>query len=434
MTQSTSLRALLAKDRNFRWLLGGAIVSAMGDQFSLIALPWLVLQVSGDTLALGVVLATMSIPRALFVLLGGALVDRHSARRVLLIAQGANMLLLFGLAGLVLSGMLQLWMIYVFALGIGVSTAFSIPSGSAIVPQVVASADLPVANRAMMGVMQLSLFVGPSLAGVLIALFSDGASAGAGQTRGIGLAFLFDGASFALSVLALTRLAMGARSSDRPPQRASMIQTIAEGVRYVVRDGKLATSFVYGSAIAFCASGPIQVAMPVLAGQLTQGASAFGILVGAFGAGSILGTIVSGARPNFRAGNVGRTMLLIDFIIGALFMGFGQINALWQGAAILLGCGTLFGYLQSIVYNWTQQRVQPQMLGRVMSVIMFMMMVITPLSTAVSGALLRSVAPGTLFAASGALVIVIVLIAMLATSMPTLSDLSAEPPAGEPQA
>jgi hypothetical protein len=74
------------------------------------------------------------------------------------------------------------------------------------------------------------------------------------------------------------------------------------------------------------------------------------------------------------------------------------------------------------------------MLGRVMSVIMFMMMVITPLSTAVSGALLRSISPGLLFAASGALVIVIVLVALLATSMPTLSDLAAGQSAGEPQA
>jgi MFS family permease len=96
----------LFKDSNFRWMTGGAFLSMLGDQFTLIALPWLVLQMTDDTLVLGTVLALISIPRALFILIGGALVDRHSPKRVLMVSKYVNLVLLATLAGLVLAGML----------------------------------------------------------------------------------------------------------------------------------------------------------------------------------------------------------------------------------------------------------------------------------------------------------------------------------------
>ena len=82
----------LLRHAGFRWLLAGSLVSTLGDQFTLIALPWLVLQLSGDPLALGLVLAVMSVPRAILILVGGALVDRHSPRTVLLVSKLAQVL------------------------------------------------------------------------------------------------------------------------------------------------------------------------------------------------------------------------------------------------------------------------------------------------------------------------------------------------------
>jgi hypothetical protein len=73
MSDPKSLRSTLLRDRNFRWLLSGGIVSGLGDQFTMIALPWLVLTMTGDPLALGLVIATMSVPRALFMLVGDAM-------------------------------------------------------------------------------------------------------------------------------------------------------------------------------------------------------------------------------------------------------------------------------------------------------------------------------------------------------------------------
>jgi MFS family permease len=102
-------RSHLLHDRNFRWLISGSALTMLGDQFTLIALPWLVLRMTADTMVLGTVLALISVPRALFILVGGALVDRHSPKQVLMLTKYVNTLLLGLLAGLVLSGGLALW-------------------------------------------------------------------------------------------------------------------------------------------------------------------------------------------------------------------------------------------------------------------------------------------------------------------------------------
>ena len=101
MPPDADTRAALLRNPNFRWMTGGALLSMLGDQFTLIALPWLVLQMTGDTLVLGTVLALVSVPRALFILIGGALVDRHSPKQVLMITKYVNLVLLAVLAGLV---------------------------------------------------------------------------------------------------------------------------------------------------------------------------------------------------------------------------------------------------------------------------------------------------------------------------------------------
>src|ERR1700704_2604588 len=79
--------------RNFRLLWIGESISLLGDQFYMIALPWLVLQITGSALALGTVMALAAIPRALFMLLGGALVDRFSPRLVMIVSNFLRLVL-----------------------------------------------------------------------------------------------------------------------------------------------------------------------------------------------------------------------------------------------------------------------------------------------------------------------------------------------------
>jgi MFS family permease len=480
-TGTSPPRHALLRDRNVAWLMGGSIVSLLGDQFTLVALPWLVLRMTGDTLVLGTVLALLGIPRALFILIGGAVVDRHSPKQVLMLSKHANTVLLGTLALLVLFGHLTLPLVYALALGIGLSTAFSIPAATSMLPRVVAPQQLPAANGLMMGLRQLSFFVGPLLAGALIAWSGDGRAGSIGSAhdaQGLALAFGLDALSFVLSALTLSRVrakALPARAhqasagplpsglstrsaggggtpppgapcpqasagplpsglSTRPaggggmpppgaPHPQAMFAAVAEGLRTFWRDRALRSCLLYWSAVALLVTGPVQIALPVLASSRPAlGAAAFGGLLSAYGAGTLAGMLVSGARPHLRVVNLGMSILLVDALVGLLFMPMGRITTLWQGAALLASIGVLGGYMQVTVFTWIQRRVAPALLGRAMSVFMFIYMGLAPLSSAATGWLLRSISLPTLFMSAGAALVGLVLLALVGSSMRQVTD------------
>lgn len=424
-------RAALLRDRNFVWLMAGAIISMLGDQFTLVALPWLVLRMTGDTLVLGTVLGLLSLPRALFILIGGAVVDRHSPKKVLMVTKYVNTVLLGALAVLVLSGGLSLWVVYALALAIGLATAFSIPSATSMLPHVMPRAQLPAANGVMMGVRQFSMFLGPLLAGVLIALFGDGApgSAAAGvvtDARGLSVAFGLDALSFLLSAwtLAQVRLRPPGPVATLTPAPASqpVLAAVAAGLRHLWQDRDMRLCFLYWGVVAVLITGPVQIAMPVLATTLNLGAAALGILLGVHGAGTMVGMAVSGARPGLRLGTLGMTMLAVDAVVGLLFMPMGLISATWQGAVLLGVIGVLGGFMQVSIFTWLQRRTPPALMGRVMSMFMFIFLGLAPLSGAFTGWLMRFITLPQLFLGCGGLLTCVALAALVASPVRQVRD------------
>ncbi|MDC8760723.1 MFS transporter [Janthinobacterium fluminis] len=421
MSGHPTAAAPLMREANFRWLLAGAVISMLGDQFSVIALPWLVLKMTGDSLTLGLVIALMSVPRAVFILAGGALVDRHSPRRVLMLSKHANAILLGALAALLLCGQLTLPLVYALALGIGLASAFGIPSATALLPQVAAPHQLHQANGIMLGLRQLSLLAGPLLAGLLIALAGRGdAAAGPADARGLGLAFAFDCLTFVLSAWTLSKVRTARAAAPERPQ--AIWRAVGAGLAMVWRDRALRTCLLYWAAVSLLVTGPLQVALPVLASERLHGAAALGLLLGAHGAGTLLGMAASGVGGGLRIGSFGSTLLLIDAIVGALLMPLGRIDAAWQGALLLALVGALAGFMQIAVYTWIQRRVPPAMLGRAMSIFMFIFMGLAPLSAAAAGWLMQSLTLAQLFAGGGAMLIALTLLTFALTPMRGVTD------------
>lgn len=414
-------RRELFGNANFRWLLGGGLLSMLGDQFTLLALPWLVMSLSNDPLVLGTVLALGSLPRALFILVGGALVDRHSPKTVLLLTKWINFGLLALLAGLTAHGGLTLPLVYALALAIGLATAFSYPAGSAILPQAVPAALIQPANGVLMGARQLVLLLGPVLAGLLV----TGGGGPALQGQGLAMAFGFDAVSFAISAWTLSRVHTAPREAhDAQP----VLGAIAESMRACWQDRELRALFLYFAAIAFFVGGPIQVALPVLAAErLPGGAAALGVMLAAHGLGALAGMAVSGLRPQWRLATLGGTVLLIDAIAGGVFLLFGHVHAAWQGALLLLPLGALGGFVQVAVYSWLQRRIPPQMLGRSMALFMFIVMGLAPLASAAAGAALRVLDVTELFTAASLCLLAVVTLGALLTPIRQIAYLEAPP-------
>jgi len=420
-------RQALFKDRNFNWLTAGAVLSMLGDQFTLVALPWLVLKMSGDPMVLGTVIAMIGVPRAAFLLIGGALVDRHSPKQVLMVTKHVNTVLLGALALLVWTSALTLPILYLLALGIGLATAFSVPSASSMLPRVVAPSQLPAANGLMLGLRQATFFLGPLLAGVLFALSSGRAAPGQIADAGaLAVAFGFDALSFAVSAWTLAKVVQ--RPLDAKPSAGqAVLAAVAEGLKSFWRDRPLRTCLLYWSAVAVLITGPIQIALPLLADSIpTLGAAALASMLAAHGAGTLLGMAVAGRHPNLRVGSLGLTMLAFDAIVALLFMPMGLITASWQGVGLLLAIGLLGGFMQVAVFTWVQRRVAPAMLGRAMSLFMFIFLGLAPLSAAVTGWLMRGIALQHLFLGCGAALLAVVALALLGSPMRQVTETPAE--------
>jgi hypothetical protein len=419
-------------NRNFRLLFGGSTISMLGDQFTLVALPWLVLKLTGDPAALGIVLATMALPRAAFMLIGGAVVDRLSPRKVLLAARGSNALLVALLATLVLLGGIHMWLVYLIALGIGLSTAFAYPAGSAILPQLVKPEQLQPGNALFMGMRQLSMFIGPALAGVVISIGSHGAHApGLQDAGGLGLAFGIDAISFAFSLCALLLVRI---HSDFHPKTVvgGVLSNVASGVRAIWADLPLRAFILYAAVVSVFIGGPLQVGLPVLADtRMDLGAASLGILMTANGGGMLLGSALSGLVGRFVRGRLGLMVLGIDSLVGLILATLALVHSTVGGAVLLVGTGVLGGIAQIAIVSWIQRRVAPEMMGRTMSVLMFTFMGLGPLSAALAGSLLKVISLPALFVGAGLLLTAIALSCMTSGALRSIGAARVEAaPAG----
>lgn len=408
------------REPNLRWLMAGSVLSLVGDQFTLIALPWLVLQVTGDALALGFVIALMSVPRAVFILLGGALVDRYSPQRVMMLSKYASAVLLGLLATLTWRGQATLPAIYALAFGIGLAQAFGMPSGTAMLPRAVPAALLPAANGMLMGLRQLSMLAGPLLAALLLAM-SSGPPGGAVDLRTLALAFALDCASFVLSAFTLARVRMLPAPGDAGSAHEPVLRAVGSGLAMVWRDVPLRTCFLYWGLVSLFVGGSLQVALPLLASATLHSAPAYGVLMGLHGAGTLLGMAASPLMGKLKGVPFGALLLAGDAVAGLLLTPLGAIDSTWQGGALLVPLGILAGFLQVAIFTWIQRRVPAHMLGRAMSIFLFIFMGLAPLSAAVTGWLLQHMSLATLFAACGGILVACATLAWLWTPMRTVA-------------
>jgi MFS family permease len=417
------------KGREYRLLWIGQAVSHLGDQFHLIALPWLVLTLTHDPFQLGLVLALAGIPRAAVMLIGGAFADRHSPRVIMLVSDALRFVIAGALAVSILTGSVQLWMVYALAAGFGVVSGFFMPAAEASLPRLLEDKQLEAGNALMMGADQLMSFVGPALAGVVIALFgaSHVAGATAGSLTGVGVAFGVDALSFAVSaaMLALMHALPALAAGDG----AHPLAAVAAGLRFTFRRPVFLWMLGLIAGVNLLLIGPLMVGIPVLAQtRFTQGAAAFGMLMAAFGLGSLAGMIAAGTlpRPSSRSFSALIVVLFVGFglVIGALAF----ITSAWVGAALLALLGVGDGYVAVTLMTTVQRVTPPAMLGRVMSLLMLAMLGVQPISTAVSGAVI-GLGADVLFAGCGAGVLAIAFVAWAFRRSWSLQALEAGGPA-----
>lgn len=304
----------LLKQRNFALLWAGQLLSLTGDWVLRIALPFYVYEVTGSTLATGLMFIVETLPPLLFGSFAGVLVDRWDRRRTMLVAdilRGVLLLALFwshSLAGI--------WLIYVVAFVEMTLSQFFTPARSALLPRLVAKEDLLQANSLSATSEALTRLVGPSLGGALLGL------------AGFGSVVLVDAGTYLLSAALIYVITIPANTAPetepetpgaiKPSVFRSMWQDWREGLRLVVGQPSLRGLFLVSTAI-FLGQGIISVLLVVFVKEVLHGgALQFGWMATAQGAGTLVGGLVIG-QVSKRVGP--RQLILAGTVTaGALFL------------------------------------------------------------------------------------------------------------------
>jgi len=395
------------RTRDYRLLWIGQGISHLGDQFHLIALPWLVLTLTHDPFQLGLVLALAGVPRAAVMLFGGAFADRHSPRLIMLVSDGLRFVIAAALAASILTGTVHLWMVYLLALSFGVVSGFFMPAAEASLPRLLEDEQLEGGNALMMGADQLAQFVGPALAGVVIALFGASQIGHAGSLTGVGVAFAVDAASFAVSALTLVLMhslpALGAGSHP--------LEAIKAGLRFTMARPAFRWLLALLAAANLLVIGPLLVGIPVLAqSRFSHGAAAFGLLISGYGLGNLCGIIVAGTAPRPSSRTFSRVVVGLFVGFGLVIASLAFISSVWVGVALLVVLGVGDGYVAVVMMTLVQRMTPADMLGRVMSLVMLAMLGVTPISTALAGAIV-GLGPVVLFVGCGAGMLLVTVVA-----------------------
>lgn len=380
-----TFRAL--RHRNYRLFFYSQLVSLIGTWMQQTAMSWLVYQITGSKLLLGVVAAVGSAPMMLFSLWGGSLADRYPKRTILLWTQAAQMIPAFVLGAIAWSGVATPWLIIVVAAVNGIAMAFDMPARQAFTVEMTSREDLLNAVSLNSSIFNGARIVGPSIAGVIIGLF------------GTAMCFFLNGISFIAVIAGLLMMRLPAHV---PPPESERARTSAfSGVSYVwqhprVRTilGLLGTVGIFGWSYA--------VLMPAFARDVFHlGADGYGILMAAAGIGALGGALtVATAGHAFpqRSVALGGVWLFSAALIGFAFtrnFPLALVFLALGGYGMLLFFSTANTVMQSIVPD--------EMRGRVMGVWGLVFGAMIPLGSLEAGALAHWIgAPITL--AFGALV------------------------------
>lgn len=335
-----------------------------------------------------------AIPRAVLMLVGGAVSDRASPRRILMLTAFVRSLLVGAVAALLFLRDLHLWELYFLALGFGVADAFAYPAGSAFLPSIVEPEQLPAANSVSASTRQITTLAVPGPAGLFILAFGNA------------WAFLLDAISFFGIIAALVRLPDPPIPSASAPQ-SGVMRSIADGFRYVKADVSLRSLMLVIAVINFAVAGPVGIGLAVIAKHEFGTASAFGFLMSAFAAGSLAGMVCAGLVRHRRRG---RTLLLAGAVIGLCVAPVGFLSRMTTLMPDLVLLGGTAAFLNIQLISWFQQRVDRAVMGRVMSVLMFAAVGLLPFSLAIAGVALKASVTGT-FLCAAAMVLLVILLA-----------------------
>jgi MFS family permease len=335
--------------RNYRLYYIGQIISTSGTFMQSVAQAWLVLQLTNSGTALGVVTALQYLPVLFLSPIGGVLADRYPKRTLLYLTQSALGILALILGALVLTGLVQLWMVDVLAFCYGLVTTVDNPTRQSFVVEMVGEEHLRNAVTLYSSLVNLARVIGPAIAGFLIA------------TIALAPCFIINGLSYAAVVIML--LAMRARELRAAPVIPRAKGQLREGFRYVastpvVRDVLIMMALIGTFTFEF------QVSLPLIAQFTFHGnAESYAALTSAMGLGAVVGGLMTAGHKNTSP----QLLVLAALLFGLTTLLAAVMPNLILAVLAMVVVGFFSIYFTSLGNSILQLESAPQMRGRVMA-------------------------------------------------------------------
>ena len=386
---SHAWRAL--KHRNFRLFFGVQSISLIGTWMTRIATSWLVYRLTGSALLLGTVSFAGQIPTFLFAPIAGVWVDRLDRRQVLVWTQTLSMLQSLALAGLTLSHHITIHWILALSVMQGVINAFDMPGRQSFMVQMVEDRrDLSNAIAINSSMVNMARLVGPSLAGMLIAVTSEG------------WCFLIDGISYVAVIASLLLMRLNVAQVKR--RVTSTLTDMKEGWTYVSEFVPVRTILLLFAVVSLMGM-PFVVLMPIFAAKVLHGGPhTLGFLMGAMGVGALISALALAARKSVLG--LVRMIPVAAGVFGLGLIGFGLSRVFWLSMIMVMIAG--MGMMQGMAGSNTiiQTIVSEDKRGRVMSYYTMAFVGMAPFGSLLAGSMAHAVgAPWTVIANGAAVML-----------------------------
>ncbi|MFY9609967.1 MAG: MFS transporter [Blastocatellia bacterium] len=373
---------LLRRNRNFRRLFVGQLISQTGDWFNSVALFTLLLHLTGSSEAVGLVLIIKLLPTFAAGPLAGVAADRFNRKTIMIVADLICGCVVLGF--LLIERPAQVWLAYLLAAGQILAASFFEPAKSAAIPNLVSQSELISANALSSASWSVTLATGAALGGLVTASFGRNA------------AFIIDSLSFFVSAVFIATVRMRKRPRETAlndqvkrtsPYELLGVADIVEGARYLRVNRRVAALLLVKSGWGL--GGGVLLLLTVFGKQIfplgNEGSASIGLLFAARGVGALVGPIIAGGIAAGSASRM-RRAIAAAFVVSSLFyLLFAQSSVLV--VALLCIVGAHSGGSIQWVYSTTllQMSVEDKFLGRVFALDMALVTLTMSLSTYATG-------------------------------------------------
>lgn len=384
---SNTFRAL--RHHNFRLFFAGQFVSLTGTWMQSVAQSWLVYRLTGSVILLGLIGFASQIPVFLIAPFGGVTADRYDRRKILIVTQSLAMITAFVLAGLTLSGQIEVWHLFVIAVIFGTINAFDIPTRQAFVVEMVGKDDLLNAIALNSSMFNGARIVGPAIAGILVALVGEG------------WCFFGNAVSYLAVISGIVMIKVVPVIRKRT---GSTIANIKEGFVFSAKTEPIRGLLLLLGLVSLMGM-PYAVLMPIFADKILGGGSdTLGYLMGASGSGALIAALVLASRNEVFG--LGRWVALASGGLGLSLIMFSFSSNFWLSMLLLVPVGFSMMTQMSSSNTLIQAMVPDELRGRVMSVYSMMFMGMAPLGALMAGSLAEILGAQYTVALGGAVCIV----------------------------